>query len=337
MGDWGTLNDTLGSTSGNQTGEEGTTHRGPHGHSEGINENQDLDHDKCFNCGESGHRAAECPAPRDTACRYCKKEGHILRDCPEKPPMICGNCGQEGHFRNNCENARSVNRDSVADVTPEEALAKIKKAACERDADDAKEGIQEYVKAAGGDVNYHQLQTMFIDEGISLWLIAMERQLVNVFTNMDLQGNTGKKYSISYRFSEKPERPRERETWPSSREEILNRLEDAGDVVDSGLRRCNNCGEVGHLSKACTQEREEKKTQPAITCHNCGADGHRVRDCPEPRVDKFACRNCGKSGHRASDCEEPPNLDNMECRKCGEKIAHRVVPVDVAIVAKRAI
>ncbi|GAB0135372.1 hypothetical protein EsDP_00003712 [Epichloe bromicola] len=195
--------------------------------------------------------------------------------------MVCDNCGQEGHMRKNCENARVINRDHVADVSPDDALAKIKIAASERDVDDVKEGVQEYVKAVGGDVNYHQLQTMFINEGVDLWLIASERQLVNVFTNMDLQGNTGKKYSISYRFSEKPERPREIESWPKSREEILNRLEDAGEIVDSGQRRCHNCG-------------------------------------LEPRVDKSACRNCGKSGHRASDCEEPPNMDNVECRKCVE-------------------
>ncbi|KAG6016922.1 hypothetical protein E4U43_002732 [Claviceps pusilla] len=147
----------------------------------------------------------------------------------------------KGHMRKNCENSRVVNRDHIADVNPDEALAKIKIAARERDVDDVKEAVQEYVKSVGGDVNYHQLQTMFIDEAVNLWLIATERQLVNVFTNMDLQGNTGKKYSISYRFSEKPERPREIEGWPKSREEILDRLEDAGEIVDSGHRRCHNC------------------------------------------------------------------------------------------------
>ncbi|KAG6040671.1 hypothetical protein E4U41_007450 [Claviceps citrina] len=224
-----------------------------------------------------------------------------------------------GHMRKDCENGRVINRDHIADVSPDDALDKIRAAALERDVDDAKEGIQEYVKAVGGDVNYSQLQTMFINEGINLWFIATERPLVNVFTNMDLQGNTGKKYSISYRFSEKPDRPREMEAWPKSREEILARLEDAGEVVDSGQRRCHNCGELGHSSKFCTQEKPETNAQPVISCSNCGAEGHRLRDCAEPRVDKHACRNCGQSGHRASDCEEPANMDNVECRKCGEK------------------
>lgn len=182
-------------------------------------------------------------------------------------------------MRKDCQNARVINRDHIADVHPDEALAKIKTACAERDVDDAKEAVQEYVKSVGGDVTYRQLQTMFVDNGIKLWLIAAERRLVNVFTNMDLQGHTGKKYSISYRFSEKPERPREAESFPKSREELLERLDDAGEVVDSGLRKCHNCGELGHSSKFCTQEKVEKAAAPAITCHNCGGDGHRIRDC----------------------------------------------------------
>lgn len=120
---------------------------------------------------------------------------------------------------------------------------------------------------------------MFINQDVNLWLIATERQLVNVFTNMDLQGNTGKKYTISYRFSEKPERPREIEGWPKSRAELLDRLHDAGEVVDSGQIRCHICREVGHAARFCTQERAETNTQPAISCSNCAAEGHRLRDC----------------------------------------------------------
>lgn len=182
-------------------------------------------------------------------------------------------------MRKNCENARKINRDHIADVTPDDAIAKLKRAASERDADDAKEAVQEYVKAVGGDITYKDLQNVIIDKGIGVWFIAMERELVNVFTNMDLQGNTGKKYSISYRFSDKPERPREAEAWPKSKEEILSRLEDAGDVVDSGMRKCNNCGELGHSSKFCTEEKVEKAEAPKISCYNCGQEGHRLRDC----------------------------------------------------------
>ncbi|OAA33813.1 Zinc finger, CCHC retroviral-type [Moelleriella libera RCEF 2490] len=338
MGDWGASTDRWGSGKAAFNDRWGATAQkddwrhsvvkcnacSEEGHEESNCPNQhieadgyDANDDKCFNCGEPGHRVADCPTPRDTSCRYCKKEGHMLRDCPDKPALICENCGQEGHMRKNCENARVVNRDHIADKTPDDALAKIRIGVNERDMEDIKEGVQEYVKSVHGDVTYRQLQTMFIDEKINLWLIATERELMKVFTNMDIQGNMGKKYSISYRFSDKADRPREREGWPQNLEEILDRLDDAGEIVDVGLPLCRNCNELGHVMKNCPEERREHKL-PTITCSNCSQDGHRLRDCPEPRVDKFACRNCGKSGHRANDCPEPPNLDNMECRRCGE-------------------
>ncbi|KND89636.1 hypothetical protein TOPH_05772, partial [Tolypocladium ophioglossoides CBS 100239] len=145
--------------------------------------------------------------------------------------------GPLGHMKRSCENARKVNRDHIADLSPDEAWAKLQKAVAERDIDDTKEAVQEYVKALGGAISYRDLQEAMLNNSINLFFIATERDLVNVFTNMDLQGNMGKKYSISYRFSEKPDRPRE-------------------------------------------------------------AD---------------------KSGHKVADCEEPPNLDNVECRKCQER------------------
>ncbi|KAK8920883.1 ATP-dependent RNA helicase glh-4 [Metarhizium anisopliae] len=188
MGDWGNSGDNWGSAGGNDSGwnqpqvkcgacsQEGHEEANcPNQHTEAGNDDAN---NKCFNCGETGHRAADCPTPRDTACRYCKKEGHMIRDCPDKPPMVCDNCGQEGHMRKNCENARVINRDHVADVSPEEALSKLKTACSERDVDDAKEALQEYVKAIGGDATYRQLQSLFIDQGINLWFIATERQLV---------------------------------------------------------------------------------------------------------------------------------------------------------------
>ena len=179
-----------------------------------------------------------------------------------------------------CENARKVNRDDVADVSPEDAWAKIKKAANERDIDDAKEGIQEYIKALNGELTLRELQQGLMNADIKLFLIGIERPLLGTFTNMDFQGNTGKKYSVSYRFSDRPQRPKEKENWPESHAEILARLDDAGEVVDSGMRRCNNCSEIGHRSKECPEEKVDKSDlQPKVTCFNCKEDGHRTRDC----------------------------------------------------------
>ncbi|KJZ73903.1 hypothetical protein HIM_06796 [Hirsutella minnesotensis 3608] len=279
----------------------------------------DREAGKCFSCGDSGHRAAECPTPREMTCRFCHQPGHMVKDCPDKPPMVCDNCGQEGHMQKNCENARKINRDHVKDVSPEVAWENIINAVNERDYDDVRMAIQQYVKALGGEVTYRELQESFFASNISLFLIPLERDIMKFFTNMDLQGNMGLKYTISYRFSEHPSRPREKPAFPKNREEHLARLTDAGDVVNSGRPLCGNCGELGHTRKYCEKEVRAKPDQPKISCSNCGQDGHRLRDCSEPRVDKFACRNCGKSGHKASECEEPPNLDNVECRNCNEK------------------
>lgn len=194
-------------------------------------------------------------------------------------------------------------------MSPEDAWNKLKQAAKERDLDDVKEALQEYVKALGGTPTFKDIQQGLIDEGVNLWFIGIERQLLGAFTNMDLQGNTGKTYTISYRFSEKPTRPRDREGgWPESKEVILDRLDDAGDTVDSGQQRCFNCNEWGHGSKNCPQPKAEKAEEGSL-CNNCKEPGHRLRDCeriapspitcfansltgPKPRVDRFACRNC---------------------------------------------
>ncbi|CEI67061.1 unnamed protein product [Fusarium venenatum] len=324
MADWG--NDQGGSTNGygddghnnnDFTNDAGFGSTGFDG-AEGLGDGQPGGDDKCFSCGETNHRRAECPNPQEMTCRYCKKEGHMRKDCPEAPVMVCENCGEEGHFRKNCEKPRKINRDHIADVDPETAWQKIKAAVANRDVDDAKEAVNEYIKSMHGEITYRQLQEAFIDNAIGLWLISTERTLVQVFTNMDLQGNVDKKYTVSYRFTEQADRPREIEGWPKNREEILERLDDAGEIVDRGLPLCSNCKELGHISKYCTQEKMERTDAPKIACYNCGADGHRVRDCPEPRVDKNACKNCGQSSHKVADCEEPPNPANVECRKCNE-------------------
>lgn len=155
--------------------------------------------------------------------------------------------------------------------------------------DDAKEAIEEYVKALGGEVTYRQIQERLMEENVKVWLICTERDLIDTFTNMDLQGKIDKKYSISVRFSDKPERPREVDVWPNGDGEILTRLDDAGMVVDRGVPKCYNCGELGHTSKGCTQDRVERESgKPKISCYNCGGEGHRVRDC-KPKRQLHSC------------------------------------------------
>lgn len=213
-----------------------------------------------------------------------------------------------GHSRAKCKNPRTIDRSHVADTTPDDAWNELEQAIKERDMDDAKAAIEKYSKACP-DMTYVQLQEGIFDQGLNLFLIAKERELLPTYTNMDLQGNLNKKYSISYRFSDQPQRPKEADAWPSTREEILSRLDNAGIVVEQSVPYCTNCQEMGHIRKHCKVEQDSNE-RPTIMCYNCNETGHRVRDCkldpstilpitdkvsigPQPRSARNTCRNCG--------------------------------------------
>lgn len=49
-----------------------------------------VDGERCFNCSETGHTTANCPARRAKAkasrkCFVCGRRGHTRRECPGKP------------------------------------------------------------------------------------------------------------------------------------------------------------------------------------------------------------------------------------------------------------
>jgi hypothetical protein len=148
----------------------------------------------------------------------------------------------------------------------------------EREVLDVKEAVQMYVKALP-DTTYKQLEEAFRAQNLDLYLIAIEKQSKpDTATNMDLQGNLNKKYTVTYRFSLLPPRPRDRQGWPSPSEN-MDRLDDAGEQVPGGIPKCRNCNEMGHISKSCPQEKVESAVVTVIKCYNCDGEGHRIRDC----------------------------------------------------------
>ncbi|EPS59973.1 hypothetical protein M569_14831, partial [Genlisea aurea] len=80
----------------------------------------------CYNCGEEGHSAINCPAEKRKKpcfvcgsfehhakqcskgrdCFFCNRQGHLAKDCPEKQrgSKLCLKCGDFGHDFFSCRN-----------------------------------------------------------------------------------------------------------------------------------------------------------------------------------------------------------------------------------------
>jgi hypothetical protein len=177
-----------------------------------------------------------------------------------------------------CKNPRTIDRSGIDDVDADTAWDMIAAAAKEQDMDDVKDAIQKYLKSQPT-LTYLELETAFRSQGIDIYVIAVKKpSMLGALTNMDLQGNLNKTYQVTYRFDKRPIRAREAPNWPESDEDNLERLKDAGEPVNRGLTKCNNCDEYGHMSKSCPQDKVDRN-QLAIKCFNCEEEGHRVRDC----------------------------------------------------------
>ena len=110
---------------------------------------------------------------------------------------------------------------------------------------------------------------------------------------------------------------------------------------NNGPRTCYNCGQEGHVSSACTNERQERQERPERstytrntvargTCFNCGQDGHMSSACPNKDSNDsgrragrpVSCYNCGQAGHRSNECSQPQQeraaRPTGSCFSCGE-------------------
>ena len=140
--------------------------------------------------------------------------------------------------------------------------------------DDITEAAEKYFKSAP-DATYQQIEHAFRTQDIKVYLIAIEKELNVTYTNMDLQGNLERKYTVTWRLSDKPLRPKEKDLWPPTPEENFERLANAGKAVDRGIIKCSNCDELGHGFKSCPQEKMENADKAVVKCYNCEEIGHR--------------------------------------------------------------
>jgi hypothetical protein len=73
--------------------------------------------------------------------------------------------------------------------------------------------------------------------------------------------------------------------------------------------KCNNCDQVGHLSKNCPMEE-------IITCIKCNQKGHKEINCPN-----IKCFKCNKIGHKSYECKLISGDQIEKCESC-KNIGH---------------
>ncbi|KAG9719464.1 hypothetical protein KCU59_g18027, partial [Aureobasidium melanogenum] len=237
---------------------------------------------------------------------------------------VCKKCSGTGHTAAACTEKYNIYPDGLAFTDDaDKAWDNLVLADMNGDVDDFYRAFWVYCKVAP-ELTLVQLEECFRETGFKWYLIAKEQSVPSpVHTNVDLQGNSDKKYQVSFQKTAKPRRAILAEGWPKTLEENLERLHDAGFPMDNLKPYCTNCEESGHSMKTCPQEKQVVE-KPKVTCSNCNTDGHYVRDCPEPRAVRggsgdVECKHCGESGHFVKDC---PTKPAEKCRNCQEE-GHR--------------
>ncbi|KAG0055622.1 hypothetical protein BGZ83_007922 [Gryganskiella cystojenkinii] len=203
-------------------------------------------------------------------------------------------------------------------VTVEEAWPAFKVADGERDLDDVKPALALLCAAFQGR-DWGAMEKKFREENCNTYLLASEDEVSFGYTLVNLKAEPGQRYRVLPSFI-KPgtvKSGRMAIGMASSYEENFERLANAGVVRPSGIPRCLNCKEEGHVSNECPHDRvEPERSEYFMKCYNCSSQDHRTRNCPEPRK-VMTCKNCNKEGHMARDCPDPPAP--QICNRCGEE------------------
>lgn len=183
----------------------------------------------------------------------------------------------------------------------------LEQASKDVDIGDFRDAVQVLAKAVDGDLTYVDLEKEFRKKDFSIHLIALKKDVPLAFTNVDLAGNAGKTYTVTYHTTSKCPRPIMMPMWPKDAAENLIRLQDVGAPMERGVPICSNCDALGHVQRDCPEEKRVFEGAK-IVCALCDKEGHRVRDCPEERPQAKTraprtCKICGSEDHIAKECD----------------------------------
>ncbi|KAL8671331.1 MAG: hypothetical protein Q9168_004168 [Polycauliona sp. 1 TL-2023] len=263
---------------------------------------------------------------------------------------------KKGHMLSECTNNKVFEHlEKVAVMSEEDAwngvVRTAKEAVDTRDLDEFREvydplllmprsqklttspqAILIYQKAVK-EVSYEQLERSFRTNDLGIFIIAMETregEILDTFTLIDLSGKKDCKYKVGYFFKKTAPRGKMADVWPSSEEENLVRLQDAGVPYERGIPKCLRC-------KGKSPTTPDEITRQLLTVHPLQRWDILPRHAPRK---KWRSRNLRPSvrfarettrlvavpklawivslAATANECTEPRSAEGVECKKCNE-------------------
>lgn len=170
----------------------------------------------------------------------------MSKDCPSKP-KVCKNCKAENdHDTIDCTNKKAVDKSGVADKSVDQAWALIKEASNEREVSDFKDALKILSKAEPS-LTYVDVEKELRSRKLAFYLIGLKKDVAQAFTNVDLQDEIGKTFTLGIYTKPTCPRPILMENWPADAGENMTRLADVGIPMERGIPVCSNCNELGHM------------------------------------------------------------------------------------------
>ena len=149
-----------------------------------------------------------------------------------------------GHTVAECSANRLFSAYKVdTELTAEEAWAALKKADGDKDVEEIKKGILAYAKSYP-ELTLYDLESAFRDADFNTFLVAKEQAISVTHTIVNLEGKPDQKFVVSIQWTDKPRRAKFSQGWPSSKEDNMARLAEAGFILDGFVTKCDNCNEV---------------------------------------------------------------------------------------------